>query len=142
MFINYYSQQERQRRPNFKFNFLYIYHLSKFEKFFQGVPKINFFVWIPAGSSYELPCKIWSVQLKKWPSYGHFLDFPKFENFFRESLKLFFLHGSLQAVHTNFHAKSGVCSSKNERVIALGTKEDGHTLLSIFKQLYSPNLFV
>ena len=31
----------------------------------------------------------------------------------------------------NFHAKSGVCSSKNERVMALGTKEDGHTLLSI-----------
>ena len=27
-------------------------------------------------------------------------------------------------VHTNFHAKSGVCSSKNGRVIALGTKED------------------
>ena len=27
----------------------------------------------------------------------------------------------------NFHAKSGVCSSKNERVMALGTKEDGHT---------------
>ena len=27
-------------------------------------------------------------------------------------------------VHTNFHAKSGGCSSKNGRVIALGTKED------------------
>ena len=27
-------------------------------------------------------------------------------------------------VHTNFHAKSGVCSSKNGRVIALVTKED------------------
>ena len=44
----------------------------------------------------------------------------------------------------NFHAKSGVCSSKNERVMALGTKEDGHThtllLLSIVKRLYSPNL--
>ena len=27
-------------------------------------------------------------------------------------------------VHTNFHAKSGVCSSKNGWVIALGTKEN------------------
>ena len=27
----------------------------------------------------------------------------------------------------NIHAKSGVCSSKNERVIAVGTKEDGHS---------------
>ena len=35
-------------------------------------------------------------------------------------------------VHMNFYEKSGVCSSKNERVMALGTKEDGHTtLLSI-----------
>ena len=34
-------------------------------------------------------------------------------------------------VHMNFHAKSGVCSSKNERVMALGTKEDGHSTLSI-----------
>ena len=48
----------------------------------------------------------------------------------------------------NFHAKSGVCSSKNERVMALGTKEDGHFAeevgkeekLIIFKGLYSPNL--
>ena len=31
----------------------------------------------------------------------------------------------VQIVHTNFHAKSGVCSSKNERVMALGIKEDG-----------------
>ena len=44
-------------------------------------------------------------------------------NFFRESLN-FVLHGSLRAVHTIFHANSGVCSSKNVRVIALGTKED------------------
>ena len=34
-----------------------------------------------------------------------------------------------RTIHTNFHAKSGVCSSKNERVMALGTKEDG---LSIY----------
>ena len=32
----------------------------------------------------------------------------------------------VQIVHTNFHAKSGVCCSKNERVMALGTKEDKH----------------
>ena len=51
----------------------------------------------------------------------------------------------------NFHAKSGVCSSKNELVMALGTKEDGHfgegvvgkeEELIIFKGLYSPNSFV
>ena len=59
-----YEHKSDSGCPNFKFNFLYIYH------------------------------------------------FPKFDNFFRESLKLNFLHGSLQAVHTNFHAKSGVCSSK------------------------------
>ena len=35
-----------------------------------------------------------------------------------------FLDRSLRVVHTNFHAKSRVCSSKNGRVIALGTKED------------------
>ena len=29
------------------------------------------------------------------------------------------MYGSLQAVHTNFHAKSGVCSSKNGRVMAI-----------------------
>ena len=44
------------------------------------------------------------------------------------------MHGSLQAVHTNFHAKSGVCSSKNERVMALGTKEDGHSTTYIYIQ--------
>ena len=60
---------------------------------------------------------------QKWLSYGHFLSFPKFEKLFRESLN-FFLQGSLRAVHTNSHAKSGVCSSKNDRVIALDTKED------------------
>ena len=27
-------------------------------------------------------------------------------------------------VHTNFHAKSAGCSSKNDQVIAIGTKED------------------
>ena len=41
----------------------------------------------------------------------------------------------------NFHAKSGVCSSKNERVMALGTKEDGHTL-SPFSYLYSSDYTV
>ena len=47
-------------------------------------------------------------------------------------------------IHTNFHAKSGVCSSKNGWVIAVGTKEDGLSpiYISIFKRLYSPNLFV
>ena len=34
----------------------------------------------------------------------------------------------------NFHAKSGVCSAKNERVMALGTKEDGHLSYSIYSQ--------
>ena len=50
----------------------------------------------------------------------------------------------VKTVHTKFHAKSGVCSSKNGWVIALGTKEDGHLLLllSIFKRLYSPNLLL
>ena len=48
-----------------------------------------------------------------------FIIYPSLRNFFRESLKLFFLYGSLQAVHTNFHAKSGVCSSKNGRVMAI-----------------------
>ena len=33
--------------------------------------------------------------------------------------------------YTNFHAKSGVCSSKNGWVIALGTKEDTYILLYI-----------
>ena len=42
----------------------------------------------------------------------------------------------------NFHVKSGVCSSKNERVIALGMKEDGHTLLSISSYLYSSDYTV
>ena len=32
----------------------------------------------------------------------------------------------VQTVLTNLHSKSGVCSSKNEQVMALGTKEDGH----------------
>ena len=32
----------------------------------------------------------------------------------------------VQTLHTNFYSKSGVCSSKNEQVMALGTKEDGH----------------
>ena len=41
------------------------------------------------------------------------------------------MQGSLRAVHTNFHAKSGVCSSKNGRVIALGTKEDTIICLSV-----------
>ena len=48
-----------------------------------------------------------------------FIIYPSLRNFFRESLKLYFLYGSLQAVHTNFHAKSGVCSSKNGRVMAI-----------------------
>ena len=37
---------------------------------------------------------------------------------------IFFLLSFVQTVHTNFGAKSGVCSSKNEWVIALGTKEE------------------
>ena len=50
-------------------------------------------------------------------------------------------------VHTNFHAKSGICNSKNGRVIALGTKEDAilyaicyiYTIYYIHSWLYSPN---
>ena len=57
---------------------------------------------------YELPCKIWSLQLKKWLSYEYFCTFCTFVIFW--------------TINTNLHAKSGVCSSKN--VIALGTKED------------------
>ena len=40
-----------------------------------------FFAGIHAGSLDLIPYKIWSLQLKTWPSYGHFLDFPKFEIF-------------------------------------------------------------
>ena len=45
-------------------------------------------------------------------------------------------------VHMNFHAKSGVCSSKNERVMALGTKEDGHSTTYIYSSLYSSDYTV
>ena len=53
-------------------------------------------------------------------SYAQFCDM---------SAILFFkiLSKFVQTVHTNFHAKSGVCSSKNEWVMALGTKEDGQS---------------
>ena len=40
----------------------------------------------------------------------------------------------VRTIHTNFHAKSGVCSSKNERVMALGTKEDGHLYIILYSQ--------
>ena len=44
----------------------------------------------------------------------------------------------------NFYAKSGVCSSKNERVIALGTKKDGHstTTTTSSSSLYSSDYTV
>ena len=51
----------------------------------------------------------------------------------------------------DFRAKAGVLSSKNERVMALGTKEDQHIAeqkvgkeeeLIFSKGLYSPNFFV
>ena len=35
----------------------------------------------------------------------------------------------VHTVHTNFHAKSGGCSSKNGWVFALGTKENTYILL-------------
>ena len=74
------------------------------------------------------------------------LNFVIWRPFFFKILSKF-----VHIVHTNFHAKSGVCSSKNERVMALGMKEDGHFAevevgkeeeLIIFKGLYSPNFRV
>ena len=38
-------------------------------------------------------------------------------------------------IHTNFHAKSGVCSSKNGWVIALGKKEDTYYIV-VYSILY------
>ena len=64
-----------------------------FPKFqvFQGVPKIRIFAGILGGSLYLLSCKIWSLQLKKWPSYGHFLAFPKIEKKIQGVPKIFFV---------------------------------------------------
>ena len=59
-----------------------------------------------------------------------------------DSMQLFLFMDAhfVGTVHMNVHAKSGVCSSKNERVMALGTKEDGHSL-SIYS-LYSSDYTV
>ena len=46
-------------------------------------------------------------------------------------------------IHMNFHAKSGVCSSKNGWVIALGTKEDTYVLLCLQVIIQSkPHFFI
>ena len=41
----------------------------------------------------------------------------------------------------NFHAKSGVCSSKNGRVFALGMKEDTYTTTTTSKNAPPPGMF-
>ena len=66
-----------------------------------------------------------------WQPFCFFKFFQKlvsYAQFFYLAAILFFkiLSKFVQIVHTNFHAKSGVCCSKNERVMALGTKEDKH----------------
>ena len=43
----------------------------------------------------------------------------------------------VQNVHTNFHAKSGVCGSKNGQVIALGTKEESEDSSIIYLYIYN-----
>ena len=53
--------------------------------------------------------------VKKWVSYAQFCYFV-FQNFVK----------ICSDCPYDFHAQSGVCSSKNERVMALGTKEDKH----------------
>ena len=46
-------------------------------------------------------------------------------------------------IHMNFHAKSGVCSSKNDWVIALGTKEDTYVLVCLQVIIQSkPHFFI
>ena len=44
-------------------------------------------------------------------------------------LYFFVLLWFIWTIHTNFHAKSGVCSSKNGWVIVPGTKEDGRPII-------------
>ena len=50
-------------------------------------------------------------------------------------LMYFLYFCNLFGLYTNFHAKSGVCSSKNGWVIALGTKEDTYSSIIIYLQV-------
>ena len=62
---------------------------------------LYFVLWLD--SLYEFPCKIWSLYLKNAWVMSTFV--------------LFVLLYFVWTVNTNFHAKSGVCSSKNEWVM-------------------------
>ena len=70
-------------------------------------------IWLD--SPYELLCKIWSLQLKKL-ALLYLCTFVLL--YFYTFVVLYFCTLSFgQTVHMNFHAKSGVYSSKNERVM-------------------------